>query len=173
MLLLLLSAAHRKRLRARPLARILLALFHLLAELLRLLLVRKAEPRQTAASPSIVQFKRVKESAVLIPGPVLVNLLVPDDAPIRRRYIDQFHPECVPHQIICKHCGALQAGVGPSRAVRVCDIQLGDSNSLDLVGRFGNGALDRLFVLFCQDGRHCGWMSWEGGWTAQSDASRS
>lgn len=154
LLRLRLSAAHGECLHPRSLAGILLTLLHLLAELLCLLLIRKAQSGQTAPSPAIVQLKGMKEGPVLIPSPILVYLLVPDNTTIRWGDIHQLHPESVPHKIVCQHSGALQAGVGPSRAVRICNVQLGHGYRLDLVGLFGNGAFDRLFVFFSQNRRH-------------------
>lgn len=151
LLLLRLSASHRKRLGLRRFAGVLLTLFHLLPKLLGLLFVRETQPCQTASPSSIIQFKGVKEGAILVPSPILVDFLVPDDALICRRDVDQFDPKCVAHQIVCKHGGALQARIGPSRAVGICNVQLSDGNRLDLVGGFRHGALDRLLVLLCQD----------------------
>lgn len=122
LLLLRLSAAHGKRLRAGPFTGIFLALLHLLAELLCLLLICKAQSRQTASSPSIVQLKSVKEGPVLVPGPVLVYLLIPNDTTIRWGDIDQFYPKGVAHEVVRQHRSALQAGVGPSTAIRIGNV---------------------------------------------------
>lgn len=75
--------AHR-RLSAKPrlqcrLAGILLAVVHLLQELLRLLLVDEGQARQT-----LLQFEGMEEDAILVVVPVLKDLLIPDNTAVSR-----------------------------------------------------------------------------------------
>lgn len=72
------------------------------------------------------------------------------------RYVHHLEPEGVADQVVCQHDGALQARVGPSVPVGVGDVQLGDGDGVDLVGRLGHGALHRLLVLVGENRRHCG-----------------
>lgn len=67
------------------------------------------------------------------------------------RDVDQLDPEGVTDQIVRQHGRALEACVCPAGPVRVGNIQLGDGDGVDLVGRLGNGALDRQLVLVGQD----------------------
>lgn len=96
----------------------------------------------------------MKESPILIPSPVLVDFLIPDDAAVRGGDIHQFYPEGVAYEVVGEHCGALEAGVGPSCAVWVGDVQFCDGHRLDFVRSFGDGAFDGLLVFFREDGRH-------------------
>lgn len=72
------------------------------------------------------------------------------------RYVDQLEPKGIAHRVICQHDGALQAGVGPSVPVGIGNVQLGDGDGVDLVGRLGHGALHRLLVFVGQNRRHRG-----------------
>lgn len=74
MLLGRLGAAAKGRRSRRP-ARILLALVHLLLELLRLLLVHEAQ-----AGEAVLQLEGVEEGPVLVVVPHIEDFLVPDDA---------------------------------------------------------------------------------------------
>lgn len=141
----------RERLAPGILMRILLPLVHLLLELLRLLLIRKAEP-ETA----LLALERVKEGAVLEVLEGVVDLLVPDDAAARGADVDELDPEGVAHEVVGEDGGALQAGVLPLRAVGQGDVEFGDGDGVDLVGRFGDGALDRLLLVVAQDRGHGG-----------------
>jgi hypothetical protein len=96
-------------LRPRSTARILLSTVHLLLELLCLLLIHEAQPCKT-----VLQFKGVEERPILIIVPRIVDLLVPDDAPVGLR--DVYHLEKVrmAHQILGQHYRTLQPRVRPS-----------------------------------------------------------
>jgi hypothetical protein len=72
------------------------------------------------------------------------------------RDVNHLQPKGVSHQVVGQDDGALQAGVGPFGLVRVCDKEAGDGNGVDLVVGLGDHALDRLLVLFVEDGRHGG-----------------
>lgn len=133
------------------LVRILLSLVHLLLELLRLFLVRKAQPGQT-----VLELEGVKEGPILVVLERIIYFLVPDHPSVCGRHIDHLDPECVAHQVVGEHRSALHAGVGPSVAVGIGDVQFGDCNCVDFVGGLGYCALDRLLVLFAQYGRHAG-----------------
>ena len=98
----------------------------------------------------------MEEDAVLVVREGVVDLLVPDDAAVRRGDVHQLQPERVAHQVVRQHGRALQSGVGPSVPVWVGDIQLRYGDGVDLVRRLGHGALDRLLVLVREDRRHCG-----------------
>ncbi len=50
----------------------------------------------------------------------------------------------------------MQASVRPFRAVRVGDVELGDSDGMDLVGLLGHETLDGLAVVVIQNRRHGG-----------------
>ena len=139
----------RKRLAPRILMRILLPLIHLLLKLPRLLLVREAEPKT-----ALLTLKTVEEGAVLEVLERVVDLLVPDDAAAGRADIDELEPEGVAHEVVGEDGGALQAGVLPLRAVGEGDVEFGDGDGVDLVGGFGDGALDRLLLVVAQDRGH-------------------
>jgi hypothetical protein len=72
------------------------------------------------------------------------------------RYVHHLEPERVADQVVGQHDGALQARVGPSARVGVGNVQLGDGDGVDLVGRLGHGALHRLLVLVRENRRHGG-----------------
>lgn len=77
MLLLCRLGTTSKRCRSSRLACILFSVVHLLPELLRFLLVNKAE-----CSQAILELESMKESSVLIVMPCIEYFLVPDDAAI-------------------------------------------------------------------------------------------
>jgi hypothetical protein len=139
----------RKRSISGVLVRILLSLVHLLLELLRLFLVRKTQPRQ-----AVFQLKAVKKGAILVVAPRVVDLLVPYDAAVRGRDVDQLDPEGVTDQIVREHGRSLQSCICPSSAIGVRHIQARNGHGVDLVARFGHGAFDSLLVLFRQYRRH-------------------
>ena len=72
------------------------------------------------------------------------------------RNVDHLEPEGVADQVVGQDDGALQARVGPSVAVGIGNVQLGDGDGVDFVARLGHGALDHLLVLVGQDRGHCG-----------------
>ena len=111
----------------------------------------------------------MKEHAVLVILKAVVNLLVPYDTPIRRldavsfsfiegmkayRYIDKLQPECVADKVVGKDHRALQACINPSAIIGPADVQLGDRNSVYLIGSFGDCPLDCLPVLSLYERRH-------------------
>lgn len=98
----------------------------------------------------------MEEDAVLVVGEGVVDLLVPDDAATRGRDVDQFQPEGVADQVVGQHDGALQPRVRPSVTVGVGDVEFGDGDGVDLVGRLGHCTLHRLLVLVRQNRRHSG-----------------
>lgn len=138
-----------KRLLHGILMRILLALVHLLAKLLRLLLVRETKSKQT-----VLPLESVEESAVLIIREGIVDLLVPEHPAAGVAHVDELHPEGVADGVVGQHGGALQTRVRPSRAVRVGDVEFGDGDGLDLVACFGDGALDDELLVFAEDRGH-------------------
>lgn len=127
----------------RGFVRVLLTLVDLLLELLRLFLVCKTQP-----SHAVLQFKAVEKGSILVVLESVVDLLVPDDATVGRRDIYQLDEVGIAHEVVCQDCSTLQASVYPSTSVRrVRNVQLGDCDGVDLVGRFGYGALHRLLVV--------------------------
>ncbi len=124
------------------LAGVLFPLVHLLLEGARLLLVDEGQ-----AGHALFQLKGMEKGTVLVILERIVDLLVPDHPPVRRRDVDQLDPESVSNQVVGQHRGALQSRVGPSvLTVREGDVQPGDGHSLDLVRGLGDGPLDRLLV---------------------------
>lgn len=67
------------------------------------------------------------------------------------RHINQFDPESISDQIIGKHRSALKSGIGPFVPVWVGNVQLGDGNSMDLVGGLGHRSLDSQFVVVVEN----------------------
>jgi len=63
------------------------------------------------------------------------------------RDVDHLDPEGVADEVVGEDYGALQAGILPSVVIRVCNVQLGDSDGVDLVGRLGDPSLDILLVI--------------------------
>ena len=161
------SCCGPKRLVLCVLVGILLAVVQLLLERLGFLLVGKRQGGQT-----VLELEGVEEDAVLVVGEGVVYLLVPYDAAVGRlrpsvarttggcwctyRYVYQLEPECVAHQVIRQHHGALEPGVGPSMPVGVGNVQLGDGDGVDLVRRLGHSAFHRLLVLVGENRRHGG-----------------
>lgn len=84
------------------LVRILLPLIHLFLELLRLLLIGKAQ-----AEAAILALEGVEEGAVLEVLEAVVDLLIPDDAAVGGADVDELDPESVAHQVVGEHRGAL------------------------------------------------------------------
>ena len=151
-LLLLLAASirrlhrpARKRLTPRILVRVLLALVHLLLELLPLLLVGKGH-----AEHALLALEAEEEDAVLVEGEGVVDFLVPDDPAVRGREVDEFDPEGVAHQVVGEHGRALESGVGPSSAVGVGDVEFRDRYRMDLVRRLRYGSFDDLFLIIAE-----------------------
>ena len=139
----------RKRPASRILMRILLPLIHLLLELLRLLLIRKAQPKA-----ALLALERVEEHAVLEVLEGVEDFLVPDDAAVGLADVHQLDPEGVAHEVVGEDRGALEAGVLPLWAAGEGDVEFGDRDGVDLVGGFGDGALDRLLLVVAEDRRH-------------------
>lgn len=148
------SCCGAKRLVLGVLVRILLAIVELLLERFGFLLIGKGQTCKT-----VFELKSVEEDTVLVVCEGVVYFLVPDDTSAGWRYVHQLKPECVPYQVVCQHDGALKPSISPSVPVRVGNIQLGDSDGVDLVGRLGHSALHCLLVLVGQDRGHGG----EGG----------
>lgn len=142
---------HAKRLALGVFVRILLPLIHLLLELLRLLLVGERQAGET-----LLELESVEECAVLVVLEGIVDLLIPYDAAIQGRDVNQFDPERVSHEVVGQDGGTLKAGVGPSVLVGVGNVELGDSDGVDLVGTLRDGPLDRLLVVVGQYRRHGG-----------------
>lgn len=107
---------------------ILLSLVHLLLELLGLLLVDKAQ-----ASEAFFELKGVEEGSVLVVGPRIEDLLVPNDAAIGRRDINQLDPVSVADKVVAEHNGSLQASICPFRAIGIGNVESRNGHSLDLV----------------------------------------
>jgi hypothetical protein len=70
------------------------------------------------------------------------------------RDVDHLDPKSVADKVVGEDYGALQAGILPSVVVWICNVQLCDSDSVDLVGSLGDLSLDILLVIVGQDGRH-------------------
>lgn len=70
------------------------------------------------------------------------------------RDINHLQPEGTSNQVIRKHRSTLQTRIHPSLRVRVRDIQSRDRYSVDLVGGFGDIALDGFLVGVTKDGGH-------------------
>lgn len=87
--LLLVMGAAAERGGSCALARILFTVVHLLLELLGLLLVDEAQPGET-----VLQLECVEEGPVLVVGPRVEYLLVPDDATIGRLECSCQWPKC-------------------------------------------------------------------------------
>lgn len=124
---------------------ILLALVHLLLELLCFLLIGK---RQTGQA--VLELKGVEEGTVLVVLERVVDFLVPDDAAVGGRDVDHLDPEGIADQVIGEDYSALQAGILPSIVVWVGNVQLGHGDSMDLVGSLGHLPLDILLVVVVQ-----------------------
>lgn len=137
----------RERLALCGFVRILLSLIDLLLELLCLFLVGETQTCQ-----AIFQFEGVEKGAILIVLEGVIYLLVPDYATVGWRDIHELNEVCITHEIVSQDCSALQASVGPSSSVRrVCNVELSDGYGVDLVGGFGNSALDSLLVVVRED----------------------
>lgn len=89
-------------------------------------------------------------------SPLLSSPSAPEASAHTYRDVDQLDPEGITDQVVRQHGRALQACVRPVGPVRVGNVQLGDGDGVDLVGRLGDGALDRQLVLVGQDRRHGG-----------------
>lgn len=128
------------------LACVLFPLVHFLLERPRLFLV---DERQ--ASHTLFQLERVEKGAILVVLERVVDLLVPYHPSVSRRYINQFEPKGVSHQIVGQDRCPLEACVGPSVLVRKADIESSDGDRLNPVCSLGNGPLDRFLVSFGED----------------------
>jgi hypothetical protein len=144
-------SATAEMLRSCRAAGILLALVHLLFELLGLLLVDEAQPRQ-----ALLELKGVEKGAVLVVHPGVEDLLVPNDTTAGLRDVHHLEPVGIADQIVGEDDCALEACIGPFCRVRVCYIESCDADSLDLVGLLGHVSLDGVLVLVAKDGRHFG-----------------
>lgn len=132
----------------------LLPFIDLLLELLRFLLVREAQAKET-----FFAFERVEEGAILVILEGIVDLLVPDDSATGSRDVNQLEPEGIPDKIVGDHHRALQASVCPSRLSGQTNIEPCGSGGEDLVRGFGDGAFDYGFVVVGQHHGHgCGWV---------------
>lgn len=150
-------------------AGILLPLLELFNEGFGLFLVGEGE-----ASGAVFELERMEKCTVLVVMEIIVDFLVPDDTSSggldvgcqhnsgnwRRggkgthRDVDQLQPESTADQIIRKHSRTLQTGINPSLRVGIGDIEPRDRDSMDLVGGFGDIALDGFFVGVSEDGGH-------------------
>jgi len=140
----------RERLTLGCLVRVLLPLIDLLLELLRLFLIRKAQPGQT-----VLQLEGVEECPILVVLERVVDFLIPEDATVGGRDVHELDEVGVTHKIIGEDCSALKPGVDPSASFcRMGDVEFGNGNSVDLVGSLGNSALDSLLVVVGQDRGH-------------------
>lgn len=126
--------------------RILLPLIDLLLELPRLLFIHKTHPKH-----AFFAIEAEEENSVLVEGEGVVDLLVPYHSSLGGRDVDEFEPEGVAHEVVGEDCGALEAGVGPSLAVWVGDVEFGDGDGVDFVGGFGDGAFDCLLFVIVED----------------------
>lgn len=93
----------------------------------------------------------MKEGPVLVVGPRIVYFLIPYYTLIRRRDVDDLQPIGITDQVIDQDCRSLKPCVCPSAAVRIGNVEAGDGNGLNLVGRFWDLPLDRLLVLLGQN----------------------
>jgi len=142
----------RKRLALGIFVRILLPLINLLLELLCLFLIRKAETRET-----VLELESVEERAILVVGECVVDFLIPQNTTVGGRDVHKLDKVGVAHEIIGEDRSALQASVGPSVAVVwVSNVELGNGDSVDLVGGLRHGTFDSLFVVVREDGGHGG-----------------
>lgn len=99
----------------------------------------------------------MEERPILVVGECVVDFLIPQNTAVCRRDIHQLDEVGVAHEIIGEYCSALQASVGPSVAVIwVSDVELGNGDSVDLVGSLWHGTLDSLLVVVREDGGHGG-----------------
>lgn len=89
-------------------ARTLIPLLHLLDKPLGFLLIDKRE-----AGVAVLEFKRMEEDSILSVVKILVQLLIPDNPPLRRRDVYHLQPECVTDEVVHQGNGAREAGVGP------------------------------------------------------------
>ena len=122
---------------------------------------------------AILQFKRMKESSVLIIVEWVIDLLVPDyptigslyhssESPIYKtvgislpyRYIDQFYPVCIAYEVIRQNRCPLQPGIHPLLLIRMCHVEPAYGPSMYLVGCLRDSSLDSLFICVRNEGRH-------------------
>lgn len=89
----------------------------------------------------------MEEGPILVVGKRIVDFLVPDDAAIGRRDIDEFEPEGVADQVIGKNGSTLETSIGPSLTIGVGNVEFGDGDGVDLIRGLWNCPLDRLFVV--------------------------
>ena len=130
---------------------VLLSIIHLLFECLCFLLIYKAKPGK-----AVFEFEGMKKDAILVVREGVVDFLVPDDAAVRGRHIDELDPEGVSHQVVGQDCCPLQTRVGPSVPVRIGDVELRNGDSMDLVRGLRDRPLDGLLIFIRKDGRHGG-----------------
>lgn len=99
----------------------------------------------------------MEERPVLVVGECVVDLLIPQNTTVCGRDIYKLDEVGVAHEIIGEDRSALQASVGPSVAVVwVSNVELGNGDSVDLVGSLRYGTLDSLLVVVREDGGHGG-----------------
>ena len=138
-----------KRLVPRRLGRVLLPLVHLLPELLGLLLIREAQPEH-----ALLALEGVEEGAVLVVLEGVVDLLVPQHPAVGGGHVNELDPEGVADEVVSEHRGAVEARVRPSLPAGEGEVEFGDGDGVDLVRRFGDGALDDLLLVVGKYGRH-------------------
>ena len=99
----------------------------------------------------------MEERPVLVVGECVVDLLIPQNTSVGGRDVHELDEVGVAHEIIGEDRSALQASVGPSVAVVwVSNVELGNGDSVDLVGSLRYGTLDSLLVVVREDGGHGG-----------------
>lgn len=70
------------------------------------------------------------------------------------RNVHQFDPVGIADQIVAENDGTLKSRVGPSRRVRVCNVEFGNGDGLDLVGLLGHVSQDGGLVGVVEDRWH-------------------
>jgi len=98
----------------------------------------------------------VEEDAILVVGKGVVDFLIPYDTSALGRNVHHLEPKRISNKVVREHDRALQPGVGPSLPVGVGNVQLCDSDGVNLVSGLGHGALHHLLVLVRENRRHDG-----------------
>lgn len=96
----------------------------------------------------------MKEGSVLVVSEVVIDLLIPDHAPISGRDIDHFKPKSPSHKVIAEDNSPLNSGICPFLSIRVGDVESRDSYGEDLVGGFGDIPLHSFLVGVTENGGH-------------------
>src|SRR5271156_3640323 len=114
----------------------------------------------------------MEECAILVVLKGVIDFLIPDHAAIRRldalsagrsirirrrstyRYVHQLQPEGIADEVVRQDSGTLKTSVCPSRSIGICDVQLCDSDSLDLIRGLGHRPLHRLLVILIENRGH-------------------